>query len=268
MTAARDTDCVPITTRDYWEQSWIVTEVPDPVDPASNSPESRLHRELHGHFVRALGERCSPGARLIELGCGGSRWLPYFSRTFGSEISGIDYSINGLEVLRQILDKAQVPATLVHGDIFEPPPEMIEQFDVVTSFGLVEHFDRTSHAVAACARYLRRGGVMITEVPTMRGPYGLVYRLLKPSIYRSHVPQSRESLAQAHADAGLQVISCDYILGLPGLLTRPDTHAPAWRRLVFSLSRAYAWLERRGLGTPPNRLTSPYARCIATQPAQ
>ena len=266
MTAAREAFCKPITTLEYWEESWRLTEVPDPVDPRVDSPENTLHRALHEQFVRALGERCSPGARLIEIGCGGSRWLPYFHRTFGYEISGIDYSSRGIHLSQLILDKARSPARLVRSDLFDPPADMIERFDVVVSFGVVEHFDHTSHAIAACGRYLRPGGIMITEVPTLRGPYGLAYRLLRPSIYRAHVPQSREALAKAHADAGLQVKSCDYILGLPVLLTRPSPDASALRRVAFSLSGAYWWLERRGLGLPPNGMTSPYALCIATKP--
>lgn len=266
MTAAREASCVPITTREYWEKSWSLAEVPDPVDPSSDSPENRLHRALHAKFVRTLGDRCSPGAQLIEIGCGGSRWLPYFHRRFGYQISGIDYSASGIHLLQLILDKARISATLVHGDLFEPPPDMIERFDVVTSFGVVEHFDHTSSAVAACARYLRPGGIMITEVPTMRGPYGLVYRVLQPSIYRAHIPQRRNGLAKAHAEAGLEVTSCDYILGLPGLLTRPAADASAFRRLAFSISTAYSWLEQRGFGIPPNGLTSPYALCTARKP--
>jgi 2-polyprenyl-3-methyl-5-hydroxy-6-metoxy-1,4-benzoquinol methylase len=268
MTAAREATCNPITTQEYWERSWRLSDVPDPVDPGVDAPENRLHRALHARFVRALGNRCQPGARLIEIGCGGSRWLPYFHRTFGYTISGIDYSTSGIRLSQLILDKAQISATLVHADLFDPPSEMIEQFDVVTSFGVVEHFDQTSRAIAACARYLRPGGTMITEVPTLRGPYGLTYRLFWPDVYRVHVPQSRDGLAKAHADAGLHVTSCEYILGLPLVLTRPSSQTSPLRRFAFGLSDAYSWLERRGLGIPPNGVTSPYALCTATKPAR
>lgn len=266
MTTTREAPYNPITTQDYWEQSWSLTEVPDPVDPLADGPDHLLHRALHEQFARVLGPRCAPGARLIEIGCGGSQWLPYFRRTFGFEISGIDYSTSGIRLLQLILDKARLSADVVHGDLFSPPPEMIERFDVVTSFGVVEHFERTADAVAACARYLRPGGIMITEVPTMRGPYGLVYRLFRPSIYRQHVPQSRQALAEAHEDAGLQVTDCRYLLGLPAVLTRPSAADPVLRRLAFALSSAVWWLDRHGVTIPPNGLTSPYALCIATKP--
>ena len=268
MNQTREETCRPTTTQSYWDDSWKLVEVPDPVDPSNDAPENRLQRALHVQYKRALGERCEPGARLIEIGCGGSRWLPYFRRTFGYEISGIDYSVAGLRLSQRILEKANLSGTLVQGDLFEPPDEMIERFDVVTSFGVIEHFDRTARAVEACARYLRPGGIMITEVPTMRGLYGLMYRLLWPSVYRVHVPQSAKSMAKAHAAAGLHVTHCSYVLGLPAVLTRPSKDTSVLRRLAFALSSGFSWLERRGLSVPPNILTSPYVLCIATKPGR
>jgi SAM-dependent methyltransferase len=152
-------------------------------------------------------------------------------------------------------------------DVPDPTPsDMIEQLDVVTSFGVVEHFERTDHAVEACARYLLPGGMMLTAVPTMRGPYGLMYRLLQPEVYRSHVPQSREALAKAHLAAGVRVVDCIYVLGIPTVLTRPAPEASALWRLAFALSSSYFWLERCGWGVPSNGMTSPYVLCVAAKP--
>lgn len=254
-----------ITTPAYWESAWAHTDVPDAIDPNDVAPENHFFQVMHALFARFLGTHCAPGARLIEIGCGGSRWLPYFHRAFGYDVSGIDYTVAGIRLSQSILDKAGVNARIVQGDLFEPPSGWIEQFDVVVSFGLVEHFENTSQVVSACARYLRPGGQMITLVPTMRGLYGLAYRLLRPAVYRKHIPHSRETLAQAHTDAGLDVTHCDYVLGLPGILSAPAS--PGFpRRLAFAVSRIYWRLERSGFGVPPNRFTSPYALCIATKP--
>lgn len=108
---------------------------------------------------------------------------------------------------------------------------------------------------------------MITEVPTMRGPYGLAYRLFRPSVYRIHVPQTRESLARAHTDAGLQVQSSAYILGAPMVLTRPTAATSWFRRLAYRAGDLYQRADRAGFGLRPNRFTSPYALCVATKPA-
>lgn len=264
----KDTPHTPpnaITTPDYWEEAWEHIDAPDAIDPRDIAPENHYFQVLHALFTRFLGVHCAPGARLIEIGCGGSRWLPYFHRAFGYNVSGIDYTVAGIRLSRAILDKARVNAQITQGDLFDPPPDWIEQFDVVVSFGLVEHFENTSQVIAACSRYLRPGGQMITLVPTMRGLYGLAYRLLRPDVYRKHIPHSRETLVRAHADAGLNITYSSYVLGLPGLLTAPAS--PSFpSRLAFAISRLYWRMERSGFGVPPNRFTSPYALCIATKP--
>jgi 2-polyprenyl-3-methyl-5-hydroxy-6-metoxy-1,4-benzoquinol methylase len=254
-----------ITTPDYWEDAWAHTDVPDAIDPHNDTPENHYYQQMHTLFTRALGAHCLPGARLIEIGCGGSRWLPYFHRAFGYDVSGIDYTVAGVLLSQAILDKAGVSGRIVQGDLFEPPTDWIGRFDVVVSFGLVEHFENTSQAVSACARYLRPGGRMITGVPTLRGPYGLAIRLLRPAVYRKHIPQSRETLAQAHTDAGLNVTHSDYVLGLPGIISAP-VNPGLLGRMAFAASRLNWKLEQSGWGVPPNRFTSPYALCVATKP--
>ena len=254
-----------ITTPEYWEGAWEHTNVPDAIELLNDAPENHYYWVLHALFTRALGVHCPPGARLIEIGCGGSRWLPYFHRAFGYDVSGIDYTVAGMRLSQSILDKAGVSGRIVQGDLFEPPPDWVEQFDVVVSFGLVEHFENTSQVIFACARYLRPGGQMITLVPTMRGLYGLAYRLFRPAVYRKHIPLCRGTLVRAHADAGLNITYGGYVLGLPGLLTAPASSGlPS--RMAFAISRFYWRLERSGFGVPPNRFTSPYALCIATKP--
>lgn len=255
----------PITSPDYWEGIWKGMDARDSINILDDAPENHYYQALHKLFVHSLGAHCLPGARLIEIGCGGSSWLPYFHREFGYAVSGIDYTEKGVNLSRLILDKAKVSGQIIHGDLFDPPADLIEQFEVVVSFGLVEHFENTAQAIFSCARYLQPGGQMISLVPTMRGLYGAAYRLLRPTVYRKHVPQSREMLAQAHSDAGLTITHSSYLLGLPGIISVPTTPG-LFGRMAFAASRMYWRLERSGFGIPPNGFTSPYAICVATKP--
>lgn len=267
MDVPPDTAPGSITTAQYWDDAWNGLELPDPIEPDGTAPINHLHRQLHREFADQFRQRVGPGSRLVEIGCGASQWLPYFHRTFGFEVSGIDYSPEGIRRVEHILARSGTPATVVEADMFAPPDRFVEAFDVVVSFGVVEHFTDTADAIRACARFLRPGGLMITEVPTMSGLYGLAYKTLRPAIYAKHVPQTRERLAAAHERAGLRVLRSTYLLGAPVPLSRPAPQASALTRLGFMAARGYFSLEDRGLGMPPNRFTSPYALCAAERPA-
>ncbi len=126
MKITRPTAATAINTPDYWDEAWKYKNVSVAIDPDNDAPENHHYQVMHAIFVRALGARCSPGARLIEIGCGGSRWLPYFHRTFGYAVSGIDYSVEGTRLSQLILDKAGTSGRIVQSDLFEPPLDLVE----------------------------------------------------------------------------------------------------------------------------------------------
>ena len=152
------------------------------------------------------------GAHLLELGCARSVWLPYFHRQFGFRIVGLDYTEIGCAQARAVLATSAVSGEIVHADLFTPPTAMLNKFDVVVSFGLVEHFSDTAAVLSACARFLKPGGVMITTIPNFSGWLGAMQRRFDRAVYDIHVPLDREQFAQAHKAAGLDLIACDYFI--------------------------------------------------------
>ena len=115
--------------------------LPAPVDPRDKTLSNYVARKFHELFTRVLPR--GHNVRLLEVGCARSRWLPYFAAEHGYEVTGLDYSTMGCEQARQILAAAGVEGRIVEGDLFSPPEDLLEAFDVVISFGLVEHFDDT-----------------------------------------------------------------------------------------------------------------------------
>jgi SAM-dependent methyltransferase len=153
---------------------------------------------------------------LLEIGCGGSRWLPFFAN-HGFRVAGIDYSALGCEQARMILDREHTSGDIYERDAFGANPDLVGSFDVVVSFGVVEHFRDTTEPVRAFARYLKPRGLMISTCPNMTGMLGFSQKLLNRSVYDSHVPLTAERLRRAHEVAGLTVTYCGYVGG-------PDFH--------------------------------------------
>ena len=243
----------------YWNEFWLRA--------SGRTSDSYYRRRLDRAFRNILTGVTTRGARLLEVGVGGSEYLPYFRERFGFRVSGIDYSDTGCASARGLLEVAGIPGDIVQADMYSPPEGMLGRFDVVVSMGLVEHFVQTAAAVAACAAFARPGGLVITVIPNMKGLYGALFKIFNRSAYDTHVPLTLAQLQQAHGEAGLLDVRGEYLLGLPGVVDgarrEPALVRRLLRRLVFPCSRAYWALEERGFGVPENAYSSPYMVCHA-----
>jgi 2-polyprenyl-3-methyl-5-hydroxy-6-metoxy-1,4-benzoquinol methylase len=258
-----------LTSPEYWDSVWLDEALPALVDLSNPALRTCVPKS----FDRLIGDTVSglDGARVLEIGCARSVWLPHIASRYGAHVTGLDRSPTGCARARALLGKAGVGGEIVCADLFDPPAGMLGKFDVVFSIGVVEHFPDTAGIIATCARFLQRGGRMLTIIPNMNGLVGALQRLLDPPIYRLHVPLAPDALARAHRAAGLDVVHQAYILSanwnvvIVGGLRRFGLERTAIRGLS-ALSKAFWQLDRAGIGVPPNRLTSPYIACRAVKP--
>ncbi|HWP34929.1 MAG TPA: class I SAM-dependent methyltransferase [Thermodesulfobacteriota bacterium] len=258
--------------RVYWDGAWAQGALPAAVDPRVRSVKTYPERALHRYFERIFSTLRSGERRLLEIGCARSAWLPYFAKVHGFQVTGIDYSEVGCRQAREILAATGADGTIVCADVFRPPPSLSAGFDVVVSFGVVEHYEDTAGCVRALAGFARPGGLVVTLVPNLAGLVGLVQRVINRPVFDRHVVLDREALRAAHEGAGLSVVECDYFLfthfGVCNLLgLRPGTVGWAVKRgLLGALCRASMAVWGLEMATGPlraNRLTSPYVICTA-----
>ena len=254
---------------------WNTTERNQEIDMRPFSPNGGGIRgfgrsEWHKAFHSALADFAGDGKKLVELGCGGSAFLPYFSREFGLQVDGIDYSERGCELARQMCQVNGVNAHVVCSDFFHAPAEMMEAYDIVASFGVVEHFTDTKKTLAQFAKFLRPGGLMITTVPNLDGLTGLAQRALKSDIFRKHVVITSDFFRQAHENAGLVIVRCGYLLFTNFGVVNLGVNPPLVKKVALSALKAatgIVWaLESVAGAFPPNRISSPYLLCVARKP--
>ncbi len=160
-------------------------------------------------------------------------------------------------------------------DIFTIPHELKEQFDVVVSFGLIEHFTATNEIVSALAALLKPGGVVITFIPNMRGTTGLAQKILNREIFDIHIPLTLHQVEMAHKSAGLHVVTTTYFLSTNfGVVNigEPNWKSLGWfiKKIVSVVMTRFsmaAWFLERVLGKlPKTQLFSPYVNCVAVRP--
>jgi 2-polyprenyl-3-methyl-5-hydroxy-6-metoxy-1,4-benzoquinol methylase len=254
----------------YWQSIYqAAADLPLPVDPKSNTWGNYLNRQLHTFFAEVMPSPLGLGMRLLELGCGNSQWLPYFAKC-GFDVWGIDYAHAGCAGAREILRRAQMQSTqIICTDLFQPPPSLLEAFDVVLSQGLAEHFQNTLDFVLSCTRFLKPGGTIVTVIPNMRGVVGFLQKHSARPIYDKHVPLNLGQLVRAHEQAGLGLKRASYICFFNfsvvnlGEATTLKNFAYRWgHRFSMVLGAAH----EAGLPLKPNRFSSSHIACAFRKP--
>jgi SAM-dependent methyltransferase len=196
------------------------------------------------------------GLKVIEIGSGrGTNALLYAER--GAHVTLLDQSETALEQARALFAAHALEAEVVVADLFNPPAELLDAFDVSMSFGLCEHFlgERRLGVVRAHLVLLRPGGVAMLGVPNR---WGIVYRAwIKTLMLRgswalgTEVPFSLgelrrlarasggEPLAPTYGSFAASVVNHGinqalFKLGRPGLPV-PQARAPVLDRLGYEL---------------------------------
>jgi 2-polyprenyl-3-methyl-5-hydroxy-6-metoxy-1,4-benzoquinol methylase len=254
-----------------WDNIWADRQLAGAVDPCAKGLNHYVDRKFHSFFQQTFAGMDTDSKTILEIGCAGSQWLPYFAKQFGFKVSGIDYSELGCRQAREILTNEGVEGDVVCSDFFSPPEEMLGKFDVVVSFGVVEHFDDTAECLERLSRFLKPGGLMITSIPNMTGMIGYVLKRVNRRFFDIHVPLDDLALALHHRKGGLQVLSCEYFLFVNWNVIRIDNwDNRVWQeigvRLRSWVSKGTWCIESLLPVLKPNRLTSPYINCVAAKP--
>jgi len=175
-----------------WKKAWRKVRIDyeqKVKEISSSNPES----------LKILAKYVRKGALILEAGCGYGIWCIYLNKHQWASCVGIDIVKEHLTELNFYLKESPSHKTFaIAGDITKLPfHEGI--FDAVTSFGVIEHFRRTSEVVEAlneASRVLRQRGFLILIIPnlefTLRNK--LVVALSKGRHGMYHKPYTRSAL--------------------------------------------------------------------------
>ena len=178
----------------YWDELW------------SSSVHSSINLRSYYHYRldKLFRKFIHPNSKVLEIGCGGSQWLPYLAKQYRAEVWGIDYSKTGVEVAIQNLKSQSVNGKIILGDLFKDRSLPNKYFDVVWSYGFIEHFNDPIKVIAKAYQLLNSGGIVVTLVPNLQGFIGWLHRIVDDDVYRKHVVITPEVLDKLHMDIGLE----------------------------------------------------------------
>ena len=252
-----------LTNIDYWDQGYTARDQP-----------TELTFDWRNHVDRLIADRIEgiglDGKDVLEVGAGDSMWLPYLARKYpAARFAGVDFSKAGCERLAARAG-AGVPVKIGvhHEDMFAEESALHGAFDLVLSFGVVEHFADLSVALLAKRRYLKRQGLMFSLIPNLAGSIGHLAKAWNREVFEMHNPHDWASFLDGHHRAGFTVLSGGYLgssnFGILSSCVEPGRGIP-WHAYVFlsRLNKAISLVESRVGNLPASRMFSPYIYAIS-----
>jgi SAM-dependent methyltransferase len=206
---------------------------------------------------------------LLELGCSpgflgavlmdGTDWVPF----------GVDYADDADEY-RTSFEQIGKAATLYQGDLFQFAPD--REFDVVCSFGLVEHFRGSdlNQVLAIHHKFVRPGGYVVILLPNFTGVQYLWHYLFdRPSLDTHNVGTMNLELFRPFDELGYDIMFKDYhghfrVWGNSGWVGTWFT-GKAVAALSHLISKTSGLLAKFGLRLS-GRSLSPYILFIGRRP--
>jgi 2-polyprenyl-3-methyl-5-hydroxy-6-metoxy-1,4-benzoquinol methylase len=222
-----------LSSQEYWNN----------VLEKAKLPRVNSSRSYHYSITMDFIDNCirdQSYASFFEVGCGSSGWLPYFAETYGFKVSGIDYSEVGCRLAEENLRILNIPyGEIICKDIFEENCTDGKKYDIVFSYGVIEHFEKPEEIIAIFSSFLNTGGIMITLVPNLNGFMGLLSRWFIPDIYKMHRVINKEQLGGYHESNALKNLKTNYA-GTFTFAVLPLVHSKHWLFREGSIQRKIA----------------------------
>ena len=142
-----------------------------------------LRRKRYRMLAEILNVDAKTGVCLLELGCAPGDCLFHVHQVKPDyKLYGIDFSELGIQLTHERLRRDNIDATVCVGDFRDIKPPL--KFDLVVSFGLIEHFTDPAAIIREHVRLCAPGGRVVTTVPNYATPLN---RLLMQTVDRANL---------------------------------------------------------------------------------
>lgn len=244
-----------LTDRGFWDASrsgFVPTRI-------RGTPFDKV---LHRYLPRG-GQRS-----IVEIGAYPGGYLLAMARDLDLRPTAIDYTEHAQDIARLFAYNGLAAPEILNEDFFEV---QVAPFDVVTSFGFVEHFEDLGPVMDRHVDMVSEGGHLVISVPYIGGWQGLLRRLVYTdhalrAMLTSHNTATMQlaALRREIENRGLQVVFGNYVMkGYVWI----DPNSPSVRQGAAWLVKVARLLNRalfRWL--PSTRLWSPMILVIAKKP--
>lgn len=188
-----------VATEEYWNSHWLQAEF------GIASKNHPLRKWIEKEIENTKVSTC------IEIGCYPGKLLSVMGEK-GYELNGID-SFKGTNSLTDYYNnKGYRIGNFYEADFLNFSTQT--KYDVVCSFGFIEHFKNISEILRKHLELLKAGGMIVIDVPNLNSIiYRSLYKILEPGTLENHLMTTMdlENICSELKRNGCEIRYADYI---------------------------------------------------------
>jgi SAM-dependent methyltransferase len=240
-----------LTSKEFWSSAYR---------------NERLRYSEEGVVFKDLFEKYLPeGGSCFEVGCYPGTFLIYLGKRFNYTVSGIDWMPNSKEMLQERLHRYGVKVGhLVEGDFLAYHTE--SKYDVVCSFGFMEHFIDIERVITLHLELLKPGGILVISCPNFKKAQYLLHRWLDRDGLDHHNLEAMD-FGRWHktlTDNNMEILYQNYYQTIGFWATRSHVKSvPSLARNWAISALGYSTLAISKLTNFPNSVLSPHMISIS-----
>jgi 2-polyprenyl-3-methyl-5-hydroxy-6-metoxy-1,4-benzoquinol methylase len=162
-----------LTTRAYWQGYW------DSAGEAQNIPRGF---EYFDEVAKVLPT--DPGLSFLEIGCAPGAITAEFCCRQGYEAHGVDYAADPAQIDKYLRSNGVKVGAIHRADFRNWDPG--RKYDIVASFGFIEHFERADVIADRHFELVRPGGYVVITLPHFAHGQKVLHWAFNKEILRYH----------------------------------------------------------------------------------
>lgn len=191
-----------LTDRQFWTNYW------------ESKPDLAIQIDGNYLFHQQLEKivKTNNVQTAIELGGFPGYYSIFLHKYLGVKTTLFDYFIHP-DILKKVLnknglDESAIP--VIENDVFQYQPE--QQYDLVLSCGLIEHFKDTKDIIERHLEFLKPGGTLFITLPNFRSVNGWVQKTFDRDNYDKHYIECMDTkyLESILEELGMKSIKSSY----------------------------------------------------------
>lgn len=235
-----------LTPAPFWEDYWSSANHP------AREPKGFIYFDEVAPYLPA-----GPDISFLEIGCAPGRILAEFCSRLDYEAHGLDFAAPAEEIEEYLRAEGVRVGNVQKADFLTWDPQ--RQYDVVASFGFVEHFTDAEAVVDRHFRLAKPGGTVVITLPNFARGQKVLNQVFNSEILRYHNTRcmSRGFMAAAARRNGAELLLYKYVGGHFQFKIRPQKRSWVMDRIVWRTRPLWCWLGER-LARGSNSWFSPY----------